>query len=86
MSLKPQIRYKVPPETERVARAIFPEGNLYMKMYDTFGILFEDQDFAALFAKRLPCRRAMCSANLEPGLVNWFVRRSTPRLFLVRLF
>ena len=50
MSLPPRITYSVPDETARVARAIFPTGNLYMQWYDTFGTLFKDQDFAALFS------------------------------------
>jgi len=50
MSMKPQPCYTVPEETARVARAIFPKGNLYMRMYDIFGALFEDEDFAALFS------------------------------------
>lgn len=50
MSLKAQPYYTVPEETARVARVIFPKGNHYMRMYDTFGSLFEDKDFASLFA------------------------------------
>jgi transposase len=50
MSLFPRRMYEVPEETERVARAIFPKGNLYMQWYDTFGVLFADEDFRALFA------------------------------------
>jgi hypothetical protein len=50
MSLPPRIAYCVPDETARVTRAIFPDGNLYMRWYDTFGTLFEDRDFAALFS------------------------------------
>jgi transposase len=50
MSLPPRIEYSVPEETARVAWEIFPEGNLYMQWYDTFGTLFEDRDFAALFS------------------------------------
>ncbi len=50
MSLFPRHMYEVPEETERVARAIFPKGNLYMQWYDTFGVLFADEDFRALFA------------------------------------
>jgi len=30
MSLQPQVSYCVPEETARVARAIFPDGNLIM--------------------------------------------------------
>jgi hypothetical protein len=39
MSLFARHLYAVPEETERVARAIFPKGNLYMQWYDTFGVL-----------------------------------------------
>lgn len=49
MSLIPRFEYPVPEETARVARAIFPKGNLYMQWYDTFGMLFADEDFRALF-------------------------------------
>ena len=34
MSLHPQVFYLVPKETARVARAAFPKGNVYMRMYD----------------------------------------------------
>ena len=50
MSLKPHPSYTVPEETARVARAIYPQGNLYMNWYDTFGPLFDDNDFADLFS------------------------------------
>ena len=42
--------YSVPEETARVARAIYPEGNIYMNLYDTFSTLFEDEDFIELFS------------------------------------
>ncbi len=42
MSLQPQVFYLVPEETARVARAIFPTGNLVMRMYDKLGMLFHD--------------------------------------------
>ena len=51
MSLQPQVSYMVPEETARVARAIFPTGNIYMRLYDTFGPLFQDRAFAALFPR-----------------------------------
>src|SRR5262245_14922328 len=50
MSLQPQLFYVVPEETARIARAAFPRGNVYMRMYDTLGIIFRDQDFASLFS------------------------------------
>jgi transposase len=39
----------VPEETARVAHAIFPKGNVYLRLADTFGSLFQDTDFAELF-------------------------------------
>jgi transposase len=50
MSLQPQVLYCVPEDTARVARAIFPEGNLVMRMYDELDMLFHDSDFADIFA------------------------------------
>jgi transposase len=41
----------VPDETARVARALFPDGNLYLQWYDTLGMLFADEDFVTLFAR-----------------------------------
>jgi transposase len=49
MSLQPRESYPIPAETARVARAIFPKGNLVMRLYDELGMLFHDQDFADLF-------------------------------------
>ncbi len=50
MSLLPQVAYLVPTETARVARAAFPKGNLYLRMYDTLGVIFRDRDFVGLFS------------------------------------
>jgi transposase len=52
MSLKPSLIKAVPSETIRVAGAAFPKGNLYLKMRDELGVLFEDSDFADLFPRR----------------------------------
>jgi transposase len=49
MSLCQHTAYGVPEETARVARAIYPEGNLAMRMYDELGMLVQDDDFADLF-------------------------------------
>ena len=38
----------IPADTSRVATAIFPEGNLIMRIRDTLGALFETADFAPL--------------------------------------
>ncbi|HEX5085042.1 MAG TPA: IS5/IS1182 family transposase, partial [Blastocatellia bacterium] len=52
MSLHPQPIPPVPEQTDRVARAAFPHGNLYLKMRDELGAIFTDEDFAALFPRR----------------------------------
>jgi transposase len=49
MSLHPQPIPPVPEETARIARAAFPRGNLDLMMHDECGVLFADDDFAALF-------------------------------------
>ena len=52
MSLSPSVIGPVPEETARIARAAFPKGNLYLKLRDELGTLFEDRDFIELFSKR----------------------------------
>ena len=52
MSLHPQATYPIPEETQRVARAAFPRGNLYMQVTDRLGTLYHDTQFAALFPTR----------------------------------
>ncbi len=49
MSLQPQVVYLVPEETARVARAAFPKGNVYLRMRDTLGMIYDDLTFATLF-------------------------------------
>ena len=49
MSLRAQASYTVPEETARVAHAVLPKGNGYLQLADTFGVLFQDADFADLF-------------------------------------
>jgi transposase len=49
MSLQARESDPIPEETARVARAIFPKGNLVMRLYDELGPLFHDRDFADLF-------------------------------------
>jgi len=50
MSLHARPFTAVPEETARVARAAFPQGNLYMRMRDEIGVMYEDEAFAALFS------------------------------------
>jgi hypothetical protein len=42
MSLQPQEIPPVPEETKRVARAAFPRGNIYMRMRDELGAIYDD--------------------------------------------
>jgi transposase len=52
MSLTIQKGYPIPEETVRVARAIFPKGNVYMRMRDELGVFYQDAAFASLFPTR----------------------------------
>jgi transposase len=52
MSLHAHAVYQVPEDTQRVARAAFPRGNLYMQVANTLGTIYQDQQFAALFPTR----------------------------------
>jgi transposase len=52
MSLHSEPLGPVPEETARVARAAFPQGNLYMRIRDEIGVIYKDEEFAALFSQR----------------------------------
>lgn len=52
MSLHPQEIPPLPEETRRVAQATFPRGNIYMRMRDELGAIYDDQLFAPLFPAR----------------------------------
>lgn len=49
MSLKALPIPPVPEETARVARAVFPHGNVFMQVRDTLGTIYTDEAFADLF-------------------------------------
>ena len=49
MSLRPSLAGAVPASTAMVAGAAFPRGNPYMRLRDTLGPVFTDQQFALLF-------------------------------------
>lgn len=49
MSLAPQTCYCVPEQTRRVAHAAFPQSTLCLRLFDAFGTIFQDQQFADLF-------------------------------------
>lgn len=52
MSLDPQTHYPIPEDTQRIAGAAFPKGNLYMRMRDELGEIYQDASFAELFPDR----------------------------------
>jgi len=51
MSLRAPIVYCLPEDTAQVARAAFPKGNAYLRVYDTLGPIYSNPQFAALFPK-----------------------------------
>jgi transposase len=52
MCLFPQTSFVVPEQTERVARAAFPNGSLCLRIADELGRIFLDEQFAELFPRR----------------------------------
>lgn len=43
MSLQPKLIKPVPKETEQVAKAAFPKGNLYLTIRDELGTIYTDE-------------------------------------------
>ncbi len=64
MSLQPQSLAVIPEETQRIARAAFPQGKLYMRMRDELGEVYRAGPFAELFP-----RRGQPAAS--PGRLAW---------------
>ncbi len=52
MSFNAKRTYSVPDQTGLVARAIFPNGNPVMRLYDELHMVVEDHDFSDLFPAR----------------------------------
>ncbi len=52
MSMHPHPIPAIPEETARVARAILPQGNVYLQMRDELGTLYQDEDFRDVFPSR----------------------------------
>ena len=66
MTMWPRSSHAVPAGTAQVARAAFPNGCLAIRIRDALGELFEDAQFAGLFAVRgrpavSPARLALVS-------------------------
>jgi transposase len=51
MSLRAPIVYCLPEDTARVARAAFPRGNPYLRVFDALGPIYTNPQFADLFPR-----------------------------------
>ncbi|MBA3824480.1 MAG: transposase [Ktedonobacterales bacterium] len=52
MSLHPHAPERVLEETARIARAAFPQSNLYTRIREAFDTIYHDEDFSTLFPER----------------------------------
>jgi transposase len=77
MTMWPRSGHAVPAGTAQVARAAFPKGCLAIRIRDALGELFEDAQFAGLFATR--GRPAVSPARLALVLVLQFVEGLSDR-------
>ena len=50
MSLQAEPIFDVPELTAQVALAAFPKGNIYLQLRDELGTIYEDKQFAELYA------------------------------------
>ena len=77
MSLQAPIIYCQPEDTARVARAAFPRGNTYMRIYDALGPIYSNPQFAQLFPK--DGQPALAPAQLALVTVFQFVEGLSDR-------
>jgi len=47
--LKPENDAQIPEETIKIAKAAFPNGNIYLTLRDSLGAVFQDEDFKELY-------------------------------------
>ena len=71
MSLRPQAEYCVPVETARVAKAVFPNGNIYLTLADSLGAFLADQDVRQLISPE----RATNSVSIPFSVSNNYAVR-----------
>ena len=77
MSYQLQPITPIPDETSRIARAVFPTGTLAMDVRDELADLYQDQDFADLFATR--GQAAECPWRLAVVTILQFLEGLTDR-------
>src|SRR5947209_16180555 len=77
MSLHPQVLCPIPEETARVARAAYVKRNLYMRIRDELGTIYQDEAFAHLFPRcgqpaEAPWRLLLvCLMQFAEGFSDW---------------
>ena len=49
--LRPDQDLAIPEETERIAKAAFPKGNVYIQIREVLGTLYQDEAFRNLFSR-----------------------------------
>ncbi len=49
MTMQPQEKWTIPEDTKRIAQAVFKKGNIYVKIADQLGQLYEDKEWIDLF-------------------------------------
>lgn len=49
MTMHPQEKWSIPEDTKRVAHAVFKKGNIYLKIADQLGQLYQDQEWSDLY-------------------------------------
>ena len=81
MSLHPEPIPAVPEETVQVAHAAFPKGNIYLKIRDSLGSIYIDEDFADLFSGQGQPAQSPWRArfNLCHAIHGRFIRSSSSR-------
>lgn len=77
MSLKPEPIPPIPEETERVAKAVFPKGNIYMRIRDEIGTFYQDKQFTILYPSQ--GQPAECPWRLALICVMQFVENLSDR-------
>lgn len=77
MSLKPRPNLPVPEETAYVANKAFPKGNVFMRMRDELGVIFEDEQFVTLYPE--DGQPAEAPSRLALVTVMQFVENLTDR-------
>lgn len=78
MTLHPIEQWTVPTQTALVARAAFPKGNVYMKMYEQLGQIYIDSDFESLYPARCG-QRALSPSRLALITVMQFAEGLSDR-------